>query len=126
MLKPKPLPPTTPPLTIALRELAEVGEQDAMWKSGQIVRRYLHEAYGLGPEGITTSELCAQFAAHPFADTHSAATLASFLTECDFARFAPLASMPDAAEAIRRASDLLELLEVRRTSSQPPPLPVLT
>jgi hypothetical protein len=126
MMLPKPLAPVAPPLTVALRELAEVGEHDVAWKCGQIVRRYLFSAYGIGPEGVTTSELCAQFAAHPLADADSATALAAFLTECDLARFAPLAAAPEEIEAVRRAAELIEQLEARRSRVQPPPLPVVS
>ncbi len=124
----RPPPPKViePPIVLARRALDAVGGPTIISDCEQIVRRYLFNAFGLGPEGATTSELCTAFAAHPLADADTLTVLDVYLAESDLARFTPHEAPQLAATCADRARSLVEQLEARRVAAEPPPLTVAT
>ena len=126
MRRPKPPMPIEPPIHVARRELESVAGPTALEDCSRIVRRYVLDAYGLGPEGATASELGEQFAAHRFAFPELTSTLEAFLADCDRARFAPEDAEHLAENCVARALALVEELDQRRRTAEPAPLPVAT
>lgn len=124
----RPPPPIViePAIQLALRALEVAAGPTIVEDTVQIVRRYLFNAFGIGPEGATTTELCAAFAAHPHADGESLDALETYFAESDLARFAPLEEPQIAATCVSRARTLIEKLEARRIAAEPPPLAVVT
>jgi hypothetical protein len=122
----KPLPPPVivPPAVVARRALEAAGGPNIVADCAQIVRRYLHDKFGIGPEGATTRELCAAYALHPAAQTDALAVLTAYLSESDLALFAPLEA-PFAETCVGRALEVIERLETR-PAAVPPPLPIPT
>lgn len=122
----KPLPPPVvePPASVARRALQGVGGPNLIADCAHIVRRYLHDQFGVGPEGATTRELCAAYALHPASQTDALAALTAYLSESDLALFAP-AEAPFAETCVSRALEVIDRLEVR-SPVMPPPLPVAT
>ncbi|MEQ1860914.1 MAG: hypothetical protein ABMA13_13345 [Chthoniobacteraceae bacterium] len=126
MRRPAPPLPIEPPIHVARRELEAVSGPSALEECARIVRRYVLDAYGLGPEGATAAELAAQFAAHRFAITDLTIALETFLADCDRARFAPEDAEHLAETCTGRALALVEALDQRRRTAEPAPLPVAT
>lgn len=124
--KPVPPKPVEPPLVLARRALAAAGGPTIIADCEQVVRRYVFNAFGVGWEGATSSELCAAFAAHPLADAESLAALDGYLSDSDLARFASHEAEQLAATCVSRALALVEQLEARRIVAEPPPLAVAT
>jgi len=125
---PRSLPPhaTEPPVVLARRALAAVGDDAPAGDCEQIVRRYLFKAFGAGLEGATARELAAEFAAHPLSDEPTREALASFLLEGELARFTPASASETPAAFRERAGELIDLLEGRRVRAEPPPLRIAT
>jgi hypothetical protein len=81
----------------------------------QVVRRYLIIAFWLRPDEKTTTEFCAELQAHDQVGPELSAALGEFLRNCDERKFSPAASSA-ALGTVRRALELVELSEARRTS----------
>lgn len=124
--RPPPPLPVPQPFAKARASLAQVSDPDALQECGRILRRYLEEGYGIGPEGATAGELSAQFTAHAASDPESASALDSFLNEVELARFTPAGAPMPAGSCVNRTLELLTVLERRRKAAQYPALPVVT
>lgn len=124
--RPPPPLPVEPPILLARRALDAASGPTIVADCEQIVRRYLFNAFGIGPEGATASELCAAFAAHPKMSADSLAALRDYLAENELARFAPRDAPDTTTSSVRRALELLGQLEARRITAEPPPLTIAT
>jgi hypothetical protein len=124
--RPQPPRPVDPPLVLARRALEAASGPTLVEDCVQIVRRYLRNAFGVGWEGATASELCAAFAAHPQADSTTLAAIESYFAESDLSRFAPHEEQELAETCVSRALQLVEQLEARRVVTEPPALPIAT
>jgi hypothetical protein len=124
--RPPPPMPAPLPLATARASLGSVNGPDALQQCGRVLRRYLEEAFGIGPDGASAGELYAQFTAHSANDPESATALENFLNEVELARFAPSGVGLPPEDCIARTLELLETLERRRNAAKYPALPVVT
>jgi hypothetical protein len=115
LLRPK-SPETLSPETVARQALARLQDkpEDGLVLSvvSQILRRYLGDRFDLSNGEMTTAEFCTTIKDNEKLGAELAATVSSFLQECDVRKFSPLnAATP--LNAVSRAAKLVELAEAR-------------
>ena len=83
------------------------------------LRRYLIAAFWLPPVEATTAEFCATLKANPHVGPELSWAVGELLMRCDERKFSPAAN-PAAIGAARRALELVDMAEVRRTQPHAP------
>lgn len=121
IFRPKPA-PVLPPETVARAALAKLENQpedgELLSEVSQILRRYLGAVFEIPGGELTTTECCAAISHHEKIRAELAATISSFLRECDKSKFsAAISSTP--INAVARAQEIISLAERQRAQSQP-------
>ena len=116
----KPPAPPPDPFAVALREIEALSNDAAKATPAAVsalVRRYAVDAFGLDGSGMTAEEVVSGLVTRRACPTELTNAVWYFLSDCDRAKFAPLADPVDGLVLIENAASLIGKLEAARAKA---------